>query len=31
VERLRRTFEPTWRPIVAASYRRGLGRAIARL
>ncbi len=31
VERLRQTFEPTWRPIVAASYRRGLGRAIARL
>ena len=31
VERLRRTFEPTWRPIAAASYRRGLGRAIARL
>jgi CHAD domain-containing protein len=31
VERLRQTFEPTWRPIVAAGYRRGLGRAIARL
>jgi len=31
VERLRGTFEPTWRPIVAASYRRGLGRAIAQL
>jgi CHAD domain-containing protein len=31
VERLRRTLGPTWRPIVASSYRRGLGRAIARL
>jgi CHAD domain-containing protein len=31
VERLRTTFETTWRPIAAASYRRGLGRAIARL
>lgn len=31
VERLRGTFGPTWRPIVAASYRRGLGRVIARL
>jgi CHAD domain-containing protein len=31
VERLRRTFGPTWRPIIAPSYRRGLGRAIARL
>jgi len=31
VERLRQTFGPTWRPIVAAGYRRGLGRAIARL
>jgi hypothetical protein len=31
VERLRQTFGPTWRPIVAPSYRRSLGRAIARL
>jgi CHAD domain-containing protein len=31
VERLGRTLGSTWRPIVAASYRRGLGRAIARL
>jgi triphosphatase len=31
VERLGRTFPPTWRPIAASSYRRGLGRAIARL
>jgi CHAD domain-containing protein len=31
VERLGRSFGSTWRPIVAASYRRGLGRAIARL
>jgi CHAD domain-containing protein len=31
VERLGRSFGTTWRPIVAASYRRGLGRAIARL
>jgi triphosphatase len=31
VERLGRSFGTTWRPIVAPSYRRGLGRAIARL
>ena len=31
VLRLGRTFEPTWRPIAASSYRRSLGRAIARL
>ncbi len=31
VERLGRTFGSTWRPIAASSYRRGLGRAIARL
>ena len=31
VERRGRTFGSTWRPIAASSYRRGLGRAIARL
>jgi CHAD domain-containing protein len=31
VERLGRTFGSAWRPIAASSYRRGLGRAIARL
>ena len=31
VERLGRSFGTAWRPIVAPSYRRGLGRAIARL
>jgi CHAD domain-containing protein len=31
VERLGRTFGSTWRPIAASTYRRGLGRAIARL
>lgn len=31
VLRLGRTFGPTWRPIAAPSYRRSLGRAIARL
>lgn len=31
VDRYGRTFLPTWRPIVAPSYRRGLGRIIARL
>jgi CHAD domain-containing protein len=31
VERLGRSLGATWRPIAAASYRRGLGRAIARL
>ncbi len=31
VERLGRTFGSTWRPLAASSYRRGLGRAIARL
>jgi CHAD domain-containing protein len=31
VARLGRGFGSAWRPIVAASYRRGLGRAIARL
>ena len=31
VGRLGRAIGPTWRPIAAASYRRGLGRAIARL
>jgi CHAD domain-containing protein len=31
VERLGRSFGITWRPIVAPSYRRRLGRAIARL
>ncbi len=31
VERLGRSFRTTWRPIVAPGYRRGLGRAIARL
>jgi CHAD domain-containing protein len=31
VARLGRTFGTTWRPIADSSYRRGLGRAIARL
>jgi hypothetical protein len=31
VERLGRGLGSAWRPIVASSYRRGLGRAIARL
>ncbi len=31
VERLGRSFGTTWRPIAAPSYRRGLGRALARL
>jgi len=31
VVRLGRTLGPTWRPLAAAAYRRGLGRAIARL
>jgi hypothetical protein len=31
VERLGRTFERTWRPLVASDYRRRLGRALARL
>jgi CHAD domain-containing protein len=31
VERLSRTVGSTWRPIAAPSYRRGLGRAVARL
>jgi triphosphatase len=31
VERLGRTLRSTWPPIAASSYRRGLGRAIARL
>ncbi len=31
VERLGRSFGSTWRPIAASSYRRALGRAIARL
>ncbi len=31
VERLHRTLDRAWQPIEAASYRRGLGRAIARL
>jgi CHAD domain-containing protein len=31
VDGLGRTLGSTWRPIVAASYRRALGRAIARL
>ena len=31
VERLRRTLRSAWPPIVGSRYRRGLGRAIARL
>jgi CHAD domain-containing protein len=31
VVRLGKRFGPTWRPIAASDYRRGLGRAIARL
>jgi len=31
VERLGRTLGPTWRPLAAVAYRRGLGRAITRL
>ncbi len=31
VERLRRGFGASWRPIVSSSYRRRLGRAVARL
>jgi CHAD domain-containing protein len=31
VERLSRAFGSTWRPLADSSYRRGLGRAIARL
>jgi CHAD domain-containing protein len=31
VERLGRTFGPTWRPLVAPDYRRRLGRGLARL